>query len=75
MTEKQFADVYGRYGPERMCEILLAMENWKPLLSKNRSVHLTFLNWMRREDAEKERRNGKKYEKPESGGRPLPDLN
>jgi hypothetical protein len=47
MTERQFTDIYSRYGTNKICEMFLSMENWKPLTSKNRSVYLTFTKWMR----------------------------
>ena len=38
---KQFTDM-------EIHEILSSMENYKPLLKKNRSVYLTFDNWQKR---------------------------
>jgi hypothetical protein len=34
---------------KRLCDMLLAMENYKPLLSKSKSANLTIRNWWKRE--------------------------
>jgi hypothetical protein len=34
---------------KRLCDMMLAMENYKPLLSKSKSANLTIRNWWKRE--------------------------
>jgi hypothetical protein len=46
-TEEQYT-IMRANNVELLKEILLAMENYKPLLQKNTSVYLTFLNWKKR---------------------------
>lgn len=49
INEEEFTKLREKYNSKQVCEMLLKMENWKPLLSKNRSVYLTFVNWSKRD--------------------------
>lgn len=49
LTEKQYAKIKEKYNSEQLKHILLAMENYKELNKKYRSVYLTFLKWASKE--------------------------
>ena len=49
LTEKQYAKIKERYNSEQLTRILLAMENYKDLNKRYRSVYLTFLRWAEKE--------------------------
>ena len=49
LTEKQYAKIKEKYRSEQLKHILLAMENYKELNKKYRSVYLTFLKWANKE--------------------------
>ena len=49
LTSKQAQELLDEYPIEKVKEILKAMENYKPLLSKYKSVNLTLRNWIKRE--------------------------
>lgn len=50
LTLKQYRELNAEYSSERIKEILVAMENYKQLTSKNRSAVLTIRNWIRRDN-------------------------
>lgn len=49
LTEKQYLKIKEKYNSDQLKEILLAMENYKELNNKYRSVYLTFLKWAKKE--------------------------
>lgn len=46
----EFIEIRSKYDSKRVAEILLKMDNWKPLLSKNVHAYKTLLNWMRKNE-------------------------
>lgn len=48
LTTEQGELLIDEFGLTKVNEILLAMENHKPLLSKNKSAYLTARNWLKR---------------------------
>jgi DNA replication protein DnaD len=62
LTEKQIEELLKEYSIEKIKDILGAMENYKPLLTKYKSVNLTLRNWIKRD---KDNNNGKnQHNKP-----------
>jgi hypothetical protein len=49
LTIEQGENLIKEYGKKRVEETLMAMENWKPLLKKNKSANLTAQTWMKRD--------------------------
>lgn len=49
LTEKQYLKIKERYNSDQLRNILLAMENYKELNKKYRSVYLTFVKWAEKE--------------------------
>ncbi len=49
LTEKQYLKIKERYNSDQLKKILLAMENYKELNKRYRSVYLTFLRWAEKE--------------------------
>ena len=49
LTEKQYAKIKEKYNSDQLKHILLAMENYKELNKRYRSVYLTFLKWASKE--------------------------
>jgi len=49
-TEAQFSALKKDFDNTTICDLLRAMHNYEPLLKKNRSAYLTFLNWEKRRD-------------------------
>ena len=47
-SEAQFSALKEAYALDFICDLLRAMHNYEPLLKRNRSAYLTFLNWARR---------------------------
>ena len=55
LTKEQGEILIKEYGKNNVEQILLQMENWKPLTKKNKSANLTAQNWLKRNNgAEKE---------------------
>lgn len=48
LTLQQYQELCSEYSAERIKEVLVAMENYKQLTSKNRSAVLTLRNWIKR---------------------------
>lgn len=48
-TIDQFLKLKSKFSSEQIKSMVLKMHNYKPLLSKNNSAYLTFLNWMERD--------------------------
>ena len=48
-TVSQFLNLKKEYSTDQIAEMVLKMHNYKPLLKKNNSAYLTFLNWAARE--------------------------
>ena len=56
-SEAQFSALKKDFDSNFICDLLRAMHNHEPLLKKNRSAYLTFLNWAkRRENGERKPR-------------------
>jgi len=49
LTIEQGENLIKEYGKRKVEETLMAMENWKPLLKKNKSANLTAQTWMKRD--------------------------
>lgn len=47
-SEAQFSALKEAYALDFIRDLLRAMHNYEPLLKRNRSAYLTFLNWARR---------------------------
>ena len=47
-TEAQYLALKDEFDTTFICDLLLKMHNYEPLLTKNRSANLTFRNWARR---------------------------
>ncbi len=50
ITEEQYKQLMSEFGRDKVCEILLAMHNYKYLLKKNNSAYLTARAWIRRDE-------------------------
>lgn len=48
LTLQQYQELCSEYSSERIKEVLVAMENYKQLTTKNRSAVLTLRNWIKR---------------------------
>ncbi|HXR84300.1 MAG TPA: Lin1244/Lin1753 domain-containing protein [Hanamia sp.] len=48
-TIKQYLKLKEKFSSEQIKKLVLKMHNYKPLLSKNNSAYLTFLNWIERD--------------------------
>ena len=48
LTLQQYQELCSEYSAERIVEVLVAMENYKQLTTKNRSAVLTLRNWIKR---------------------------
>ena len=48
LTLQQWNDLINEYPSKALRDVLVAMENWKPLCEKCVSVNLTIRNWIRR---------------------------
>lgn len=48
-TAEQVAALKADFDQQFICDLLKAMHNYEPLLTKNRSANLTFRNWAKRE--------------------------
>ncbi len=64
LTEEQGESLVKEYGKQKVMDILMAMENYKPLLKKNKSANLTAQNWIKRDLKE----NGKSNSEVIDGG-------
>lgn len=49
-TIAEFLKLKEIYSTEQISDMLLKMHNYKPLLTKNNSAYLTFLNWQKRDN-------------------------
>lgn len=49
-TLEQYLEIKQKYAAEKLKELLIAMHNYKPLLTKNISSYLTLLNWAKKRD-------------------------
>jgi hypothetical protein len=49
ITSEQYQRLVDKHGEEAVKTKLLAMENSKTLLKKNRSIYFTLCNWLNRE--------------------------
>lgn len=49
-TIAEFLKLKESYSTEQISDMLLKMHNYKPLLTKNNSAYLTFLNWQKRDN-------------------------
>ena len=47
-TIDEYFKLKAKFTKEQLCDLILKMGNYKPLLSKNISAHRTFLNWSER---------------------------
>lgn len=50
LTIDEYLKLRIKFNKETLCNLLLAMQNYKPLLSKSVSANLTILNWSKREN-------------------------
>lgn len=48
--EPEYEQLKKDFTHDQICELLIAMHNYKALISKNVSAYLTFLNWAKRRD-------------------------
>lgn len=69
-TEAQYIALRKDYDATFLCDLLLEMHNYTPLLTKNRSAYLTFRNWARRR---KQWDNETKRTTNKAGNQPNPD--
>lgn len=46
MTQDEEERLVSQYGKQAVREVLMDMENWKPLRNKNKSAYLTALKWL-----------------------------
>jgi len=53
-TIDEFLKLKKKFTSEQIREMVLKMHNYKPLLSKNNSAYLTFLNWSSKDDWSKQ---------------------
>ena len=51
-SEAQFSALKKDFDSKFICDLLRAMHNHEPLLKKNRSAYLTFLNWAKRRETD-----------------------
>ena len=49
LTDEQGQKLINEFGKMKVEETLMAMENWKPLVNKNKSAYLTASTWIRRD--------------------------
>jgi hypothetical protein len=49
LTQEQGQKLINEFGKMKVQETLMAMENWKPLVNKNKSAYLTASTWIRRD--------------------------
>jgi hypothetical protein len=49
LTAEQGQKLVNEFGKMKVQETLMAMENWKPLVNKNKSAYLTASTWIRRD--------------------------
>lgn len=59
LTVEQGEKLISEYGEQSVKDILMRMENWKPLNKKNKSTYLTANNWLSKDKP----KNGQSYEK------------
>ncbi|MFI3322601.1 MAG: hypothetical protein R3Y50_08775 [Rikenellaceae bacterium] len=52
-TKAQFLKIKDAYPSDFVAQLLIAMHNWKPLVKKNQSAYLTFVQWAKNEKGEK----------------------
>lgn len=61
LTEDQAEKLIQDYGKEKVLSTLKAMENWKPLLKKNKSTNLTCQKWIKKDAKQNGNSNGMQY--------------
>lgn len=63
LTEDEAEKLIDKFGEQSVKDILMSMENYKPLIKKNTSAYLTANNWLKRDQ-----KNGQSKHKVIDGG-------
>ena len=63
-TEIQYFDIKRDFDTDFICDLLMRMHNYEPLLTKNRNANLTFRNWAKKPWAKRQQNYDDEKRKP-----------